>query len=125
MLHKHELLCVKIQRKQQTVSVCCKPSMCLYFSIYSRPCEEEVCKQLRVPRGPAFLTAAPRSPDPQVTGKPRLNQKVFPSKEHSLGNVRGRWELEQRARPGNCCQLWYVDTGDGRRLESCSMSSGL
>lgn len=73
----------------------------------------------------ALHTAAPRSPDPQVTSKPRLNQRDFMTEEHGLGNVRGRWELERRARPGNCCQLWYVSAKDGRRLESCPGSPGL
>lgn len=51
--------------------------------------------------------------------------QIKPESFHDQGNVRGRWELEQRARPGNCCQLWYVDAKDGRRLESCPVSSGL
>lgn len=66
MLHKHELLCVKIQGKRQTVLICCKASMCLYFSIYSRPDdEEEACKQLRA-RQVARHSTQLRSRGPQT-----------------------------------------------------------
>lgn len=51
----------------------------------------------RTAKWPSGLhTAAPRSPDPQVTSKPRFNQKDFTTKEHGLANVRGggNWSKE-------------------------------
>lgn len=86
--------------------------MCLYFPIDGRP-GKEACKQPGERRGAARRAAAVSLiTRPRVTSTRRLNPECF--------HDRGAWspksageKPEQRARLGNCCQMWYVGAGVG------------